>query len=93
MMIELRPILNTLDIVKMTGWSRDHVRKLIIGGKLPAADVSLGGVKPRYAIRREDWLAFITPKALQQSTPSIEPKKTSVRSSKKRIDAGLPKVF
>lgn len=66
MTIELRPILNTADITKMTGWSRDHVRKLIISGKLPAADVSLGGIRPRYAIRREDWEAFIAPNATQK---------------------------
>jgi hypothetical protein len=56
-----RPILSTADIRRETGWTMNRIRALIASGKLPATNVSSGGHRPRYAICREDWLAFIHP--------------------------------
>ena len=83
-----RPVLSTADIRRETGWTLNRVRALIASGKLPAVNVSSGNERPRYAIRREDWLAFIQPSGTPQPSPAVTP---PIRPERQRINANVPK--
>ena len=80
-------ILTTADIVWLSGWSMQRVQALCRTGQLPSKDISLGGKKARYIIRRCDWDQFLTPD--NAVVEAIKP--TGKRS---RIDAHVKdKVF
>ena len=80
-------ILTTADIVRLSGWSMQRVQALCRTGQLPAKDISLGGKKARYIIRRCDWEAFITPN-------NAKPESVKPAGKRSRIDAHVKdKVF
>jgi hypothetical protein len=85
-----RPVLSTADIRRETGWTLNRIRTLIASGKLPAVNVSSGNERPMYAIRREDWLAFIQPSEVPKPSAVVTP---AVKTERKRINANVPKRF
>ena len=76
--------MSTLQVQQLTGWSLVKIRALIAQGKLPAINTSTGN-RPIWQIRLEDLESFLTPKSMKVAKPT--------RSSNRRIDADVPKVF
>jgi hypothetical protein len=80
-------LLRTTDVQKITGWSPQKIRRLIEIGKLKAFDSS--------TTKRPFW--NIVPESLDEMlSGSHQPKAVDAntkRTSKKRIDADVPKVF
>lgn len=79
-------ILKTTDVQKRTGWSLLKIRTLIQQGKLRAVNTSTS-TRPFWNILPESLAAL-----LNGSEQPSKPKPTKP-SRKKRIDAGVPKVF
>lgn len=78
-----REFLTTGDVAELTGWTIGKVRRLCDCGKLPAIDTSTGK-RPRWTIRRSDLESFLTPSSVA---------KVKRPSSRRRIDADVPRVF
>lgn len=76
--------LSTGDAAAIMGCTIQKIRALCESGRLPAVNTSTAK-RPRWTIRRVDLEAFLTPASVRQVEKKAAPRR--------RIDAGVPKVF
>lgn len=79
-----KPFLTTGEVAAELGWTIQKVRALCESGRLPAVNTSTGK-RPRWTIRRVDLEAFLTPASVAEAEQKAAPRR--------RIDAGVTKVF
>jgi len=80
-------LLTTKQVQEQTGISQLRTRQLIQKGKLAGIDTGVGG-RAYYQVTQEALDAFLSGVAPVKQTP-VKP----ARSSNRRIDADVPKVF
>ena len=78
--------LTTGQAAKLTGFSISKIRRLVQLGRIPAVDTTTE-TRPRWAIRRRDLEAFLTPK----NVPVAKPERPAA-GRRRRLDADVPQV-